>query len=121
MKGNCENCAKAKTCRKDIGIIWGFCNTDYEPLEDEDEDTGNAVCYLWYDHCLLRKDGEANRICEAIEAHDFETFNKYRAKYGAEFFPETAFVFQGEDLLGLVNILAPEDFARITIAEYECG
>lgn len=33
MKGNCETCAKRKTCTKDIGIIFGFCNTDYEPVK----------------------------------------------------------------------------------------
>jgi hypothetical protein len=30
MTGYCENCAKEQICRKDIGIIWGFCNTDFE-------------------------------------------------------------------------------------------
>ena len=33
MKGECENCKHERTCTKDIGIIWGFCNTDYEPKE----------------------------------------------------------------------------------------
>lgn len=121
MTGNCENCAKAETCRKDIGIIWGFCNTDYEPLPQKNEDSGREVVYLWYDHCLLRKDGEANRICEAIEAHDFETFNKYRTKYGPRFFPDTAFVFENGDITDMLNILLPDAFATITTAEYECG
>lgn len=35
MGGNCENCAKVETCKKDIGIIWGFCNTDFEPKKEE--------------------------------------------------------------------------------------
>lgn len=29
MKGYCESCAKRDTCKKDIGIIFGFCKTDY--------------------------------------------------------------------------------------------
>ena len=38
MSGNCENCAKRETCHKDIGFIWGFCNTDFEPkLADDGE------------------------------------------------------------------------------------
>ena len=31
MKGNCENCKHLSTCKKEIGIRFGFCNTDYEP------------------------------------------------------------------------------------------
>ena len=31
MTGYCNDCAKEQTCTKDIGFIWGFCNTDYEP------------------------------------------------------------------------------------------
>lgn len=34
MKGHCENCKHEDSCKKDIGIIWGFCNTDYEPKEE---------------------------------------------------------------------------------------
>ena len=37
MKGECENCKHIDTCTKDIGIIWGFCNTDYEPKEVNNE------------------------------------------------------------------------------------
>lgn len=28
---SCDTCAQRATCKKDIGVIWGFCNTDYEP------------------------------------------------------------------------------------------
>ena len=31
MEKSCETCKKANSCNKTIGIIWGFCNTDYEP------------------------------------------------------------------------------------------
>ena len=46
MTGACENCANSETCRKDIGIIWGFCNTDFEPknkkISDEVSKTENT-------------------------------------------------------------------------------
>lgn len=31
MTGYCADCKHEETCKKDIGFIWGFCNTDYEP------------------------------------------------------------------------------------------
>lgn len=34
MKGECETCKHERYCRKAIGIIWGYCNTDYEPREE---------------------------------------------------------------------------------------
>ena len=29
----CENCANAATCKKAIGYMFGFCNTDFKPKE----------------------------------------------------------------------------------------
>lgn len=40
--GKCEDCKKIKECNKDIGIIWGFCNIDFEPKDEvnkNDNDT----------------------------------------------------------------------------------
>lgn len=37
MEKACETCAKAETCHKFIGIVWGFCETDYQPKEQEAE------------------------------------------------------------------------------------
>lgn len=31
MIGECENCKFLSTCKKEIGIRFGFCKTDYEP------------------------------------------------------------------------------------------
>lgn len=31
MEKSCETCKNAKSCHKTIGVIWGFCLTDYEP------------------------------------------------------------------------------------------
>lgn len=35
MKGLCENCVKQDTCKKTIGIMFGFCNTDFEAEKEE--------------------------------------------------------------------------------------
>ena len=37
MAGNCENCAKREQCKKEIGIIFGFCNTEFEPEQEEED------------------------------------------------------------------------------------
>lgn len=39
MKGTCETCTKRERCKKDIGFIFGFCNTDYEPEKKEEQKT----------------------------------------------------------------------------------
>lgn len=39
-KGNCEDCKKIKECKKFIGIVWGFCNTDFEPNDADDKKEG---------------------------------------------------------------------------------
>ena len=31
LKGNCKNCKKQTTCNKLIGLLSGFCLTDFEP------------------------------------------------------------------------------------------
>ena len=36
--GNCEDCMKIKKCEKLIGIVWGFCNTDFEPKNTDDDE-----------------------------------------------------------------------------------
>ena len=33
--GYCENCKKVESCTKYIGIVYGFCNLDFEPKEKE--------------------------------------------------------------------------------------
>lgn len=37
IEGYCETCKHKETCTKDIGFIWGFCETGYEPIEKENE------------------------------------------------------------------------------------
>ena len=38
MSGKCENCAKRETCKKDIGFLFGFCNTDFVPKKEQEQE-----------------------------------------------------------------------------------
>ena len=35
MTGECKDCANLKNCTKMIGIVWGFCRTDFQPKGQE--------------------------------------------------------------------------------------
>lgn len=88
--------------------------------------TEKVIIYYWYDHLILRNNGDANIVMKAIGNHDFETFtsivDKYQPNpYGLMFFPTTASVFQDDYLVGEINIMNPENFARIDSTDYECG
>lgn len=37
VEKSCETCKNLANCKKEIGIIWGFCNTDYIPKEESNE------------------------------------------------------------------------------------
>ena len=39
--GCCENCKKAESCTKYIGVVYGFCSTDYEPKKKEKKKNGD--------------------------------------------------------------------------------
>ena len=39
------------------------------------------VAYYWYDHLLLRENGDAEKVQKAIKEHDFETFMSFYHKY----------------------------------------
>ena len=34
MTGHCESCKRRSDCNKTIGIMYGYCNTDYEPVAE---------------------------------------------------------------------------------------
>ena len=34
MSGYCVDCKNSETCRKVCGIMFGFCNADFEPMEE---------------------------------------------------------------------------------------
>lgn len=84
------------------------------------------IIYFWYDHLLLRETGEADIVEKAIKKHDFDTFMRIKEKYdrneqGWCFFPDFAAVYDGSNRLGEIDITDPENFAKITYSEYECG
>ena len=40
--GNCEDCVKINKCTKDIGIMFGFCEIDFEEKKEVNKDDDNA-------------------------------------------------------------------------------
>ncbi len=82
----------------------------------------SAECvYFWYDHCVLRGNGEAEKVEAAIAAKDFATFMRFKEKYGESYFPDSAYVFDSEGELEELDIRVRENFDRIDRSEYECG
>ena len=93
-----------------------------------------SVIYYWYDHLVLRDNGDAKIITEAIIKGDFETFcrikNKYPTKkyYHKEFgecdlvyFPNYASIFYNDEIIGKIDITTELGFSFITESEFECG
>ena len=94
-----------------------------------------TVTYYWYDHMLLRENGDAAKVQKAIREHDFETFMSLYHKYqninseGEDiiFFPNHATMWQYDEILGEdepigeVDITTRGGFEMITDSEYECG
>ena len=93
-----------------------------------------AVIYHWYDHLLLRNNGDANIVTKAIEEGNFQTFinivKKYPSTYEYDpefgeyempFFPRTASLIYRDNHIGEINIMNPIGFSLITHSEYECG
>lgn len=70
MSYTCESCAKRATCRKDIGIIWGFCKVDYVPTDDEkvsanvyETDFGEVLCESCGASLECNECGDMPEIC----------------------------------------------------------
>ncbi len=86
-----------------------------------------TVTYYWYDHMLLRENGDAAKVQKAIKEHDFETFMNFFNEYNANaedgivFFPEYATMWQYDEPIGEVDITTRGGFEMITDSEYECG
>lgn len=90
------------------------------------------VMYYWYDHLLLRSNGDAEKVQKSIEDHDFDAFMKFVDKYPpytAEedgvlipFFPPVAYRMNEDgDTIEEINVFTPEGFAQIDESEFECG
>ena len=92
-----------------------------------------AVIYQWYDHLILRDNGDAEKVTAAIENGDYETFMYYYNKYppfksyyddeeiSVPYFPDTAYIWYQDQLIGNIDITNPLGFSMITYSEYECG
>ena len=83
-----------------------------------------VVWYYWYDHGELRKTGEAEQVIEAIRSKDLETFMKFFNKYGAEYFPEEAYVWDPVSktrTIEPVDITKHKGFDAITHVQYREG
>lgn len=93
-----------------------------------------AVVYYWYDHLVLRDNGDAAIVTTAIKNGDYKTFmeiyNKYPpfTTYDKEFgecenvyFPDTATIWYKDEIIGEIYITNPIGFNMITDSEYECG
>jgi len=92
-----------------------------------------SVIYYWYDHLVLRDNGDAKIITEAIDKGDFETFCKIKNKYPTKkdstnqydiiYFPDHAVIFNNNDdeIIGDINITTELGFSFITDSDYECG
>lgn len=92
------------------------------------------VIYFWYDHLVLRENGDDKIVTKAIQTHDFDTFIKYYNKYPPfkvtdeefgeltiPYFPNTALIFDGDEIIGTIDITIKKGFEKITDSEYECG
>ena len=80
------------------------------------------VFYEWYDHLLLRENGDAEKVEKAIKEHDFDTFKKFYDQYGNRFFPAHATIYDSDDeWIGEVFVNTRGGFNMITDSEYECG
>ena len=93
-----------------------------------------SVIYNWYDHLLLRENGDAEKVTKTIENGDYETFmkfyndynNRYTYCYDDEeypmiFFPDTAAIWYHDEIVGDIDITTPVGFNMITDSDYECG
>lgn len=85
-----------------------------------------SVVYFWYDHLELRSNGDAEKVAQAIAAHDLEEFNEIKKKYepnsrGWVYFPKEAFVYEGDEIVAEIDITTPSGFAQVTEQHYECG
>ena len=82
--------------------------------------------YYWYDHLVLRFNGDAEKVSAAIETKDFDTFLKFKKKYSRSkwlYFPDVIHVWDDSvgDFVEDLDVNVRENINMITHAEYECG
>lgn len=95
------------------------------------------ITYNWYYHGMI--DSDKRKIEKAIKDKDFETFIFFYKKYNSMgiqygqiykefdafcpivYFPNTAYVWENNEIKEEINILERENFNKITFSEYEHG
>lgn len=86
--------------------------------------------YYWYDHLILRNNGDAKEVDRAIRGKDFDAFMKIKKKYLRKeynpnkwlFFPDVIRVWDaGKGIVGELDVNVRENFNKITHHEFECG
>lgn len=89
--------------------------------------------YYWYDHLVLRYNGDAKKVEDAIDSKNFDAFMKLKKKYSGrhdgvaqarwEYFPNVIHVWDDEvcDFVEELDVNVRENFNKITHHEYECG
>ena len=91
-----------------------------------------SIVYYWYDHMVLRQNGDAEKVTEAIAEGDYDTFIKYYNYYNytyeyegesgsITFFPSHAALYYHDEVVGMIDITEPLGFSMICESEYECG
>ena len=84
------------------------------------------VFYYWYHHGLAwnphgsKPYNDYKRIQLFLDGHDYERFMKMKAEY-PDCLPDTASVYNGDNLVEFIDITIPENFMKITYSECECG
>ena len=90
------------------------------------------IVYYWFDHLILRQNGDAVKVNNAIQNGDYNTFMKYYNYYNYEykydnnggsiiFFPDVATIYYQDENIGYIDITNPIGFNMICYNEMECG
>lgn len=84
------------------------------------------INYYWYHHGLawLEEDSKEYEdflaIKQALAEKDYELFMELKGVYD-DCLPNEATVFDGDVIVGKIDITIPANFNRITYSECECG
>ena len=102
-------------------------------IQDKDK---YKIIYFWYDHLVLRNNGDAEKVQKAIQKQDFKTFMKFYRKYPsikwyddelgkcqACYFPQYASIYSKKtnNIIGQIDVTIEEGFKLIDYSEYKCG
>lgn len=90
------------------------------------------IVYFWFDHLILRENGDAEKVTNAIINGDYDIFMKYYNYYNyvynynnnggsITFFPDVAAIFYQDEYIGNINITNPLGFSMICSSKYESG